>query len=489
VFIDPPYNTGNAFEHYDDGLEHSIWLSLMKNRIELIHSLLCKNGSLWITIDDAECHYLKIVCDEIFGRNNYVTSTIWQKVFARKNKALISSSHDYILVYAKDIDSWTRNLIPREGDQLKAFKNPDNDPRGKWQSVSYSVQSEDSEKRKAYRYEITLPNGKVVSPPPGRHWNGLPERTETLKIDNRLWFGPNGDRAPRAKVFLSEVQDGIVPDTWWKHEEYGNNQEAKKEMLNLFPDTEPFPTPKPERLLSKIIQIASDEGDLVLDSFLGSGTSAAVAHKLKRHWIGIELGNHCYSHCKPRMDKVVSGEDNGGITTTSGWQGGGGYKFYELAPSLLNKDTYGNWIINKQYNANMLAAAMAKQEGFKYSPDPDIYWKQGQSTEQDFIFTTTEFLTQEHVEFIRSQMKEGESLLICCKAFNTNDSHFPNITIKKIPKMLMGKCEFGKDDYSLNIINIPRDDSEEDVFDPVPESKPKYIAGQAELFDLEGDNE
>lgn len=292
----------------------------------------------------------------------------------------------------------------------------------------------------------------------------------------------------------------------------------------MFPDLTPFSTPKPEGLLQHIIKIStSKDTEIVLDSFLGSGTTVAVAHKMGRKWIGIELGDHCYTHFKPRMDKVISGEDQDGISRTkktkakvslckkcedlicnacseeigkndSGgeilWKGGGGYKFYELAPSLLNKDNYGNWIINKKYNANMMAAAMAKQEGFKYNPDPDIYWKQGRSTEQDYIFTTTEFLTQEHLEYIHSQMKEDESLLICCKAFNANDSQYTNITIKKIPQMLMGKCEFGKDDYSLNIINIPtEEDNEEIPPDSIPEQKPKYVAGQAELFNLEDDDE
>lgn len=462
IYIDPPYNTGNAFEHYDDGVEHSQWLNLLSPRLKILHKLLANNGSIWINIDDTECHYLKVLCDEIFGRSNYVTSIVWQKVFAKKNKALISSSHDYILVYAKNIQSWTRNLIPRKGNQLKAFKNPDNDPRGLWQSVSYTVQTEDPVKRKPYRYPIELPNGNHVNPPSGRHWNGLPERTENLRKDNRLWFGKNNDKAPRLKVFLSEVQQGVVPDTWWTHDDAGNNQEAKKEMLKIFSNKEPFATPKPEKLLEKIITIASNTGDFVLDSFLGSGTTAAVAHKMKRKWIGIELGDHANTHCLPRLKKVVDGLDEGGITKSVNWQGGGGFKFYNLAPSLLQKDDFGNWIIDKSYNADMLAAAMAKHEGYDYAPSEQLFWKQGQSTEQDFIFTTTQFVTIQLLDKIHEQMQEGESLLICCKSFQEAcDGKYTNINIKKIPVMLLGRCEFGKDDYSLNIITMPVDDTEE----------------------------
>lgn len=476
--IDPPYNTGSAFEQYEDNLEHSIWLSLMKPRLEIIRNLLSEEGSLWVNIDDNEGHYLKVMLDEIFSRKNFVSTVVWQKVFAKKNKALISGSHDMILVYAKNIDQWNRNLLPRNDIQKKAFKNPDKDPRGLWQSVAYSVQSEDSERRTAYRYPIKLPSGKFCNPPEGRHWNGLPDRTEELRKDNRLWFGPNGDNPPRIKVFISEVQEGIVPDTWWSHSEFGNNQEAKKEILNLFEGIEPFPTPKPEKLISQIFTIASNEGDWTLDSFLGSGTSSAVAQKMNRKWIGIELGEHCHTHCLPRLHKVCDGTDQGGISKSVEWKGGGGFKYYYLAPSLLKQDKYNNWVINPEYNGNMLASAMAKHEGFRYQPDEQIYWKQGQSTEKDFIYTTTQFITVETLDRIHEEMQNGESLLICCKSFSKAcEDRYSNITIKKIPKMLLGRCEFGKEDYSLNIINMPVDPNEPDFipkgFNSIPSSKKK----------------
>ena len=456
VFIDPPYNTGSAFQHYDDGIEHSLWLSLIRDRMDLIRRLLSDEGSLWITIDDNEAHYLKVLGDEIFGRSNFLISIAWQKVFAKKNKALISGSHDHILVFTKDISQWKRNLLPRFGGSLKAFKNPDNDPRGIWQSVAYSVQSEDAEKRKAYRYPIMLPSGREVMPPTGRHWNGLPDRTKELKSDNRLWFGKKGDSPPRIKIFMSEVQEGIVPDTWWDHESTGSNQDAKKEMLALFPNTEPFATPKPEKLLLKVLTIASNPGDIVLDSFAGSGTTGAVAHKMGRRWIMVELGEHCHTHIIPRLKKVIDGVDPGGITEAVGWKGGGGFRYYRLAPSLLEKDKWGNWVVNKEYNAAMLAEALCKLEGFIYAPSETVYWQQGHSTERDFIYVTTQNLSPEQLQGLSDEVGSGRTLLVLCPAFRGKPDRYPNLTIKRIPHAVLKRCEWGHDDYSLQVENLPK---------------------------------
>ena len=278
--------------------------------------------------------------------------------------------------------------------------------------------------------------------------------------DNRIWFGPDGNNVPAIKRFLTEVRDGIVPQTLWPYTEVGHTQEAKKEIKALEFNTI-FDTPKPERLLLRILQIATNPDDIVLDSFLGSGTTAAVAHKMGRRWIGIELGDHAYTHCAVRMKKVIEGEQ-GGISKLQNWQGGGGFKFYELAPSLLNHDKYGNLVINKEYNADMLAAAMAKHQGFTYQPDAEMYWKQGHSSEHDFIFTTTQLITAEKLETIHNQLGEDESLLICCTKFQPECSNkFLNITIKKIPKVLLDTCEFDRDDYSLNIVSVPDIDDEE----------------------------
>lgn len=257
----------------------------------------------------------------------------------------------------------------------------------------------------------------------------------------------------------------------WHYQMAGTNQDAKKENMILFGD-KPFDTPKPEKLIKIVLMIATNPGDLVLDSFLGSGTTAAVAQKMGRRYIGIELGNHAYTHCFPRLKMVTDGTDQGGISKAQNWKGGSGFKFYELAPSLLKEDKFGNLIINKEYNADMLAAAMAKQEGYTYQPDSTLYWKQGQSSEHDYIYTTTQFLTVESLDAISETMQDGESLLICCTAFQKEcQNHAPNITVKKIPQMLLGRCEFGKDDYSLNIIDMPQLDLEE-YLDDFPEEEP-----------------
>jgi len=456
VFIDPPYNTGSAFAHYDDGVEHSIWLSLMRDRLEIIRRLLSGDGSLWITIDDNEAHYLKVLCDEVFGRTNFVISIAWQKVFAKKNKALISGSHDHVLVIAKDASGWNRNLLPRSETTQGAFKNPDHDSRGPWQSVAYSVQSEDAEKRRAYRYPILLPSGREVMPPTGRHWNGLPDRTEHLRSQNRLWFGKNGDNPPRLKVFASEVQEGIVPDTWWTHSDTGSNQDSKKEMLSLFPGQEPFATPKPERLLYRILTVATNPGDWVLDSFAGSGTTGAVAHKMGRRWIMVELGEHCHTHIIPRLQKVIDGADLGGVTQATGWQGGGGFRYFRLAPSLLAKDRWGNWVINQHYNAAMLAEALCKLEGFTYAPSDTLYWQHGYSTERDFIYVTTQTLSPEQLQALSEEVGSERSLLVLCMAFRGAVDALPNLTVKKIPKQVLDRCEWGHDDYSLKVENLPQ---------------------------------
>jgi Adenine specific DNA methylase Mod len=437
--IDPPYNTGNAFEHYDDGLEHSIWLSLIKPRIEILHRLLRNDGTLWITIDDDESHYLKVLCDEVFGRKNFVNNVIWEKKFSPQNDAKwLSDSHDHILVYAKNKGLWMPKITPRTAEMDSRYKNPDNDPRGLWTSSDLSVKTYTANTD----YPITLPSGRVVNPTESRCWAVSKEKFQKLVEDNRIWFGVSGNNMPRLKRFLSEVQDGIVSKTIWYRTEVGDNQEAKKE-IKVFNSEDVFTTPKPERLIQRILTLATNPGDWVLDTFLGSGTTDAVAHKMGRRWIGIELGEHCHTHCLPRLKKVVDGSDQGGISKAVNWQGGGGFKYYYLAPSLLKEDKYGNWVIDERYNADMLAAAMAKHEGFKYSPDEQIYWKQGRSTEKDFIFTTTKFVTLEYIDKIHEQMfvgsssggKPGESLLLCCKSFSKAcENRYTNITIKKLPK-------------------------------------------------------
>lgn len=457
IYIDPPYNTGSAFEHYDDGLEHSQWLNLMKPRIELLRKLLSNDGSIWISIDDNECHYLKVICDEVFGRRNFLANVLWQKRTSPEARLPLGAAHDHILVYMKNISQASFNKIELNEKQKKSFKNPDKDSKGPWTSTDFTAQGY----RPNQMYVITTPSGVEYEPPPGRCWSNIEPEFLKLRGQGRIWFGKNGDSRPRIKNYLSE-HSGISAWTWWSNKEVGHNQEAKKENNVLFGAKKAFGTPKPERLIERILAIATNEEDWVLDSFLGSGTTAAVAHKMKRKWIGVELGDHANTHCMPRLTKVVNGLDEGGITKSVEWKGGGGFKFYNLAPSLLQKDDFGNWIIDKSYNADMLAAAMAKHEGYDYAPSEQLFWKQGQSTEQDFIFTTTQFVTLELIDKIQEQMQDNESLLICCKSFQEAcEGKYANINIKKIPVMLLGRCEFGRDDYSLNIITMPVDEAEE----------------------------
>ncbi len=463
IYIDPPYNTGSAFEHYDDGLEHSTWLSLMRDRLVLLHRLLADDGSIWISIDDNECHYLKVLCDEIFGRQNFVSTVIWQKKYAPKSDSkYFSESHDFILVYAKRLDRFNLGRLPKTEKQINRYTNRDNDPRGPWKPDNVLR----NEERDYAIFPIRLPSGREVLPPPGTSWRYTREKFAELIADNRIWFGVDGNARPAYKRFLSEVVDTIPSTTIWLHDEVGHNDESKKEMRALF-DTDLFGTPKPERLLGQVIRLATKPGDLILDSFAGSGTAGAVAQKMGRKWIMVELREHIHTHIIPRMKKVCDGTDQGGISKSVNWKGGGGFKYYYLAPSLLKKDHYGQWVINREYNPTMLAASMAKHENFKYSPDETYYWKQGRSSEKDYIFTTTNFLSAELLNKIHAEMQPDESLLICCKAhFDGADDRYANITVKKIPGMLLGRCEFGRDDYSLNIIDMPRDPDEPD-FEPI----------------------
>lgn len=334
IYIDPPYNTGSAFTQYDDNLEHATWLSLLYPRLELLREFLREDGSIWISIDDDEQAYLKVMCDEIFGRKNFVASAIWEKKYAPQNDAKgLSDSHDYILVYANNIDHVKTNLLPRTEEMDKRYKNPDNDPRGPWKAADLTSKTLAS----GHSYCIETPTGRKCYPAGGRQWAPSYETYQTLRKENRLWFGKTGNNVPSLKTFLSEVQGGMVPKTIWKREEVGDNQEAKKESVALLGLGNQFDTPKPERLIQRILQIATDEGDLVLDSFLGSGTTAAVAQKMGRRYIGIELEETAVTHVRPRLMKVIDGEQ-GGISKTLGWQGGGGFRFYHLGAPLYGAD-------------------------------------------------------------------------------------------------------------------------------------------------------
>lgn len=465
IFIDPPYNTGSAFEHYDDGIEHSLWLSLMRDRLVIIRNLLAEDGSLWITIDDNECHYLKVLCDEIFGRDCFVANLIWEKADSPRNSARqFSTDHDHILVFSKQPD-WVPRRLPRTEQANSIYTNPDNDPRGAWLPG-------DPYANKPYskgRYAVEGPTGRKFEPPPGRYWRVSEEKLWALDAEGRIWWGPKGDARPSIKRYLTEVGD-LVPRTLWSKTDAGSNRTSKNEMRSLFPGDTSFDTPKPEKLLMRVLEIATNPGDIVLDSFAGSGTTGAVAHKMGRQWVMVELGEHCHTLIIPRMKKVIDGEDPGGITQAADWKGGGGFRYYRLAPSLLEKDRWGNWVISKEFNAAMLAEAVCKLKGFTYAPNETHYWMHGRSSERDFIYVTTQTLTHDQLRAISEEVGEDRSLLVCCKAFNARPEVFNNLTVEKIPHSVLRKCEWGKDDYSLKVANLPMAAPDPD---PAPDREPQ----------------
>ncbi len=329
VFIDPPYNTGGAFTQYDDGVEHSRWLGFLRDRLEILRGLLAVDGSLWITIDDNESHYLKVLCDEVFGRDNFVSNAVWQKKYTVANDAQwLSGNHDHILVYARDKAVWRPNRLPRTEAMNARYRNPDNHPNGPWKATPLHAKS-GSEAGRSFSH--TFGNGVVWTPPRGTYPRFSAETLRRLDEAEAIWFGKDGTAVPSRKTFLSELSDEGTPcPTVWLHSEAGNNHEAREEV-KAFNPAQPFDTPKPERLLHRILHLATGPGDWVLDAFAGSGTTGAVAHKMGRRWIMIERGEHCHSHILPRMRKVVAGTDPGGITEAVGWKGGGGFRYARVA--------------------------------------------------------------------------------------------------------------------------------------------------------------
>ncbi|HHF3029954.1 TPA: site-specific DNA-methyltransferase [Vibrio diabolicus] len=330
IYLDPPYNNGDKYNHYDDNLEHEDWLNEMEETLFLFKPLLKASGSIWISIDDNEMHYLKVVADRVFGRKNFVTTIVWQQRTTRENRKIFSNNHEYILVYAKDLDEFSkvRNALPPSEEQLARYKNPDNDPRGPWQSVSLNVQ--DGHATKNQFYTIVAPNGKKHNAPQGRCWAYNKERMEREIEEGNIWFGAKGDGVPRRKKFLKDSKLSLTPETLWLGDDVGTNKHAKKHIKALFSDRALFDTPKPESLIARILEIATNEGDLVLDPYLGSGTTTATAHKMNRNYIGIEVGEHAITHAVDRMKMVVDGEF-GGISKDISWNGGGCFSYYQYS--------------------------------------------------------------------------------------------------------------------------------------------------------------
>lgn len=489
IYIDPPYNTGAAFEHYDDNVEHSLWLDLMKRRLILLRNLLSKDGFICVHIDDSEGSYLKVLMDEVFGRSNYLTSFyvrvrypdktlkqdmafhkeieqvhIYRKAYgAKPNLNESESNFDKFNYYfeelseGKEIELGGKKVFVFDKDDYKILKKDGSEDGRKEIWATGSILDGNSSGRFFRDYLA----GRFETDGLGAMYKvyGIGDD----KFDFRYFTGPQREGATKGKYFQG------VPMA-----QLENQDQTKKSPINNFYDlagsfgncrheggVDFRSGKKPEKLIQIILNHFSNKGDIVLDSFLGSGSTCATAFKMGRRWIGIELGEQAYTHCYPRLKSICKGEDLTGVTMEENWKGGGGFKFYNLAPSLLKKDKFDHWVMSDEYNADMLAAAMAKQEGFTYNPSETQFWKQGFSSEQDYILTTTQFMTVQQLEAIAEDMQEGESLLICCKAFQPEcKNKYSNITIKKIPQLLLDRCEFGKDDYSLNIVNLPQDESQ-----------------------------
>lgn len=415
AYIDPPFNTGQMFEHYNDAVEHSVWLTQMRDRLTQIHELLADDGSLWLHLDDSEMAYCRIILDEVFGRQNYVGTVVWETDAGRRNDTDISTVQDYILVVAKDKSIWRkqRNLLPRTPEQEKRYRNPDNDPRGPWLQGADSTARSGSE---ALRYEVTLPSGRTVVPPKGVFWRFSRENFDRALAEDRVYFGKDGNGMPIVKRYLSEVQGGVVPRSLWLASEVGSNMTAKRDHLRkMFPDLPAFATPKPEGLLERVIHIATDPGDIVLDCFAGSGTTAAVAHKMGRRWVTSELSpTNLANYTRPRLEKVVNNEDPRGITASIGWQGGGGFRVMEVGPSMFETDEDGGTLLAEWATNGAFAEAVCAQLGYERlgAESRPFSGRKGRMrlAVVDGVAGDTE------VDFLVSHLAEGERLTLVAKA-------------------------------------------------------------------------
>jgi adenine-specific DNA-methyltransferase len=496
IYIDPPFNTGNAFEHYDDGIEHSIWLSLMRNRLKLFRRLLSDNGVIAVHLDDEEMAYMKVLMDEEFGRANYLNTislTTNDPSGFKATGATIFSTVNYILLYAKDKFKKPLNKVwVKKGYDTgynKYLANPQDD-FGAWSWIGINeayAQSEGYDSTRAAKKELgskfdkelanfAIKNAERVFQLVAVGGGAAIKRKATIdksKVDReKVYVHPNEDvegfyiANGRQLVFydkrLVEIDNEKVPgelitDVWTDISWNGIAKEGDVQFKN---------GKKPETLIKRVLELCSDEGDIVLDSFGGSGTTGAVAHKMGRRWIMVELGEHCHTHIIPRLQKVIDGDDQGGISKSVNWQGGGGFRYYKLAPSLIEYDRFGQPVINKEFNAEMLAEAVCKLEGFTYSPSDSLWWQHGYSTETDFIYVTTQNLSVDQLEKISEEVGSDKTLLVMCGAFRCKADRFANITIKKLPKAVLRHCEWAHDDYSLNVQNLPMAEEENGQKDP-----------------------
>jgi len=468
IYIDPPYNTGSAFTHYDDGQEHSIWLGMMRDRLEILHRLLSKDGIIFVHIDDNEHAYLKVLMDEVFGRRNFCGQFIWEKKkkpsFLNANMGVVT---EYILAYSP-----LKALSPPfiGGLTTEGKKYPLNNAGNGIQTLHFPQGSVEFKCPDGVYQPQDMSEGAIVTKLLDRlvvsngkntnafrlegEWRYSQRKLDEIIADkerlviSKIPFRPNhikaGGEDKKIKNLLSIA-----------HYQVGTYEDSNAESEALFGENA-FDYPKPEKLLSVLISAVTSPGDLILDSFAGSGTTGAVAHKMGRRWIMVELGEHCHTHIIPRLQKVIDGTDLGGVTDAAGWKGGGGFRYYRLAPSLLTQDKWGQWVISKEYNAPMLAEAVCKLEGFTYAPSESAYWQHGHSTERDFLYVTTANLSHDQLQQLSEEVGGDRSLLVVCSAFRGRAEGYPNLTVKKIPKTVLSRCEWGHDDYSLNVENLPK---------------------------------
>lgn len=496
IYIDPPFNTGQAFENYDDNLEMSIWLDLMRSRLQILHSLLRDDGTLFVHIDDQNLPYLTILLDEIFGKNNRLYLITFKQGSATGHKAInpgCVTTTNFILIFAKSKAHWKPNRVFTDrGERDKRYGNyiaNIDDTYKNWRIITLTEAFADYLK-------TTVKDARSIM-------KKNPERIDRFVLDHCesviQLVNPDYDSVgaeTRALIDrsrnnpnepLKQVRDGYSDIILLGGKRIIFYKDKLKKIDGEYVTGEPltslwddllsnnlhneggvtFPKgKKPEALIKRCLELSTFPGDIVLDSFLGSGTTAAVAHKMGRRYIGIEMGTQAFTHCKPRIDAIILNEDTSGVTKAVDWHGGGGYRFYELAPSLINNDPFGEPVINPDYDADMLAAAMALHEGFSYQPDSELFWKQSVGNERSFLFVTTRHLTGAFLDSIRNTMQDGEYLIIACRSYEAGlEKAYGNITIKKIPQMLLDRCEFGKTDYALNIVHPPEYEDEEEEFD------------------------
>lgn len=484
IYIDPPFNTQQAFEHYEDGIEHSLWLSLMRDRLELLRHLLSSDGTLFVHIDDGELGYLIALVDEVFGRSNRLYVVTFKQGSATGHKAInpgCVNTTNFILIFAKDKSSWRPNRVftGRERDDRYAqfIENVD-EPHDKWRfttliaAVAAEMGKSEKQARALVRTtpealdDFVLRNSRAVvrfAKPDyrgvGAEARRMIDKSESqpdsvFRLERKAFpdiFLKGGQRILFYSDKIKEVDGQLVagePLTTLWDDVLSNNLHAEGGVE--FPKGK-----KPEALIKRMLDLATAAGDWVLDSFAGSGTTGAVAHKMGRQWIMVELGEHCQTHIIPRLHRVLDGQDAGGVTGATDWKGGGGFRYFRLAPSLLEKDRWGNWVVSKKYNGAMLAEALCKLEGFTYAPSETVYWQHGHSTERDFIYVTTQKLSRQRLAALSEEVGDERSLLVYCMAFRGGAAAFANLTVKKIPNAVLHRCEWSRDDYSLQVATLP----------------------------------